>query len=120
AAIRDYEAANTTRLERIPVRKRDEIAIVPVSQIASIVADGELLHLTTLKQERHAITYRLKDLAERLDPSQFVRLGRGTLVNIDAIVKINVMPGGTHLALLSNGQKLPVSRLQSRAIRERL
>ena len=30
------------------------------------------------------------------------------------------MPGGTHLATLSNGQKLPVSRLQSRFLRERL
>jgi hypothetical protein len=30
------------------------------------------------------------------------------------------MPGGTHLALLSNGQKLQVSRLQSRIIRDRL
>jgi hypothetical protein len=29
------------------------------------------------------------------------------------------MPGGTHVALLSNGQKLQVSRLQSRIIRER-
>jgi hypothetical protein len=33
---------------------------------------------------------------------------------------MNVMPGGTHVALLSNGQKLPVSRLQSRTIREKL
>jgi len=119
AAIQAYETATAPRLERIPVRKRDEIVIVPVSQIASIVADGELLHLTTLRQERHAIAYRLKDLEERLDPNQFVRLGRGTLVNIGAIVKVNVMPGGTHLALLSNGQKLPVSRLQSRVLRER-
>ena len=30
------------------------------------------------------------------------------------------MPGGTHVAVLSNGQKLPVSRLQSRILRERL
>src|SRR5205809_687323 len=30
------------------------------------------------------------------------------------------MPGGTHVALLSNGQKLQVSRLQSRIIRGRL
>jgi two-component system LytT family response regulator len=91
-----------------------------VAQIASIVADGELLYLTTLKNERHAITYRLKDLEARLDPNQFIRLGRGTLANLDAIVKLNVMPGGTHVALLSNGQKLQVSRLQSRIIRERL
>ena len=121
AAIAAYESLNgVPPLERIPVRKRDEIVIVPVSQIASIVAEGELLHLTTLRNERHSISYRLKDLEPRLDPRQFVRLGRGTLANVDCIVKVNVMPGGTHVALLSNGQKLQVSRLQSRVIRERL
>jgi len=119
-AIAAYESsARGPYLERIPVRRRDEILIVPVSQIASIVAEGELLHLTTTKNERHAITYRLKDLETRLDPTRFIRLGRGTLANIDLVVKVNVMPGGTHVALLSNGQKLQVSRLQSRVIRER-
>ena len=29
------------------------------------------------------------------------------------------MPGGTHVAPLANGQKLQVSRLQSRILRER-
>jgi two-component system LytT family response regulator len=106
-------------LERIPVRRRDEIVIVPVNQIASIVAEGELLYLTTIKGERHVITYRLRDLEARLDPSHFIRLGRGTLANVDAIVKVHVMPGGTHQAQLNNGQKLQVSRLQSRILRER-
>jgi len=49
-----------------------------------------------------------------------VRLGRGTLANVNCITKVSVMPGGTHQALLSNGQKLQVSRLQSRVIRDRL
>jgi two-component system LytT family response regulator len=121
SALSAYESATKPPpLERIPVRKRDEIVIVPVAQIASIVAEGELLHVTTIRNEEHSITYRLKDLEARLDPAQFLRLGRGTLVNIDCIVKVNVMPGGTHVALLSNGQTLQVSRLQSRAIRERL
>jgi two-component system LytT family response regulator len=120
-AIAAYESSpRSPFLERIPVRRRDEIVILPVTHIASIVAEGELLYLTTIKNERHVITYRLKDLEARLDPSQFIRLGRGTLANIDLIVKVNVMPGGTHVALLSNGQKLQVSRLQSRIIRERL
>ena len=106
-------------LDRIPVRRKEEIIILPVAQIASIVADGELLHLTTVRGERHTITYRLKDLEARLDPARFLRLGRGTLANIDLITKVNVMPGGTHVAILSNGQKLQVSRLQSRILRER-
>jgi len=120
-AIRAYELSATPPfLERIPVRRRDEVVILPVAHIASVVAEGELLYLTTIKNERHVITYRLKDLEARLDPGRFIRLGRGTLANLDCIQKMNVMPGGTHVAQLSNGQKLQVSRLQSRVIRERL
>jgi two-component system LytT family response regulator len=120
SAIDTYEAlAKPPFLERIPVRRREDVVIVPVQQIASILADGELLQITTIQRERHTITYRLKDLEKRLDPSRFIRLGRGTLVNVDLITKVNTMPGGTHVAVLSTGQKLPVSRLQSRVLRER-
>jgi len=120
-AIDEYESSDRKPfLERLPVRRGGEIVIVPVAHLASIVAEGELLHVTTAKGERHTITYRLKDLETRLDPARFIRLGRGTLANIETIVKVNVMPGGTHVALLVNGQKLQVSRIQSRILRERL
>jgi two-component system LytT family response regulator len=119
-AIDAYEASTgQPYLERIPVRHREEVFIVPVHQIASIVAEGELLKITTIRGEHHTITHRLKDLERRLDPARFVRLGRGTLANVDLIVKISVMPGGTHIAVLGTGQKLPVSRLQSRILRDR-
>jgi two-component system, LytTR family, response regulator len=120
AAIDAYEAlAKAPYLERIPVRHREEVIIVPVHQIASIVAEGEFLNITTVRNARHTITYRLKDLEQRLDPARFIRLGRGTLANVDLITKVSVMPGGTHVAILSNGQKLQVSRLQSRSLRQR-
>ena len=120
AAIEAYETATKPPyLERIPVRRREEVILVPVNQIASIVADGELLHITTIRNERHTITYRLKDLELRLNPARFIRLGRGSLANIDVITKVGVLPGGTHVAFLSNGQKVQVSRLQSRTLRAR-
>jgi two-component system, LytTR family, response regulator len=120
AAVEAYEAASRSPyLERLPVRQREEVVLVPVAQVASIVAEGELLHITTIQKARHTITYRLKDLEQRLDPARFIRLGRGTLANIDVIVKVGVMPGGTHEATLSNGQKLQVSRIQSRILRQR-
>jgi two-component system LytT family response regulator len=107
-------------LERLPVRSRDDVVLVPVSQIASIVADGELLNVTTVRNERHVIAFRLKDLEARLDPARFIRLGRGTIANVDLIAKISAMPGGTHVVSMTNGQQLAVSRLQSRVLRERL
>ena len=120
AAIDAYEtSAKLPYLQRIPIRQREEVLIVPVNQIASIVADGELLHITTVKNERHTINHRLKDLEQRLDPNQFIRLGRGTLANVDLITRVSVMPGGTHVAMLTTGHELPVSRLQSRILRER-
>jgi two-component system, LytTR family, response regulator len=121
AAARAYESvARPAYLDRIPIRRRDELTFVLVEDIASIIAEGELLHLFTSKHTRHTITYRLKDLEARLDPSHFVRLGRGTLANLDAMVKVNAMPGGTHVAAMNNGQKLQISRIQSRRLRARL
>src|SRR3989440_3296698 len=121
AAVSAYEAAGgRPLLERIPVRRHDEIVLVPVPQIVSIVADGELLHLRTLGNETHTISYRLRDLAARLDSSHFVRLSRGTVVNIDAIRRIIRMPGGMFTVVLNDNQEFPVSRLQSRLLRDQL
>jgi two-component system LytT family response regulator len=112
--------ATAPRLERIPVRRRDNILLLPVSHISSIVAEGELLHITTTRQERHTITYRLKDLEVRLDPAKFIRLSRGTLANIECILRVTPMPGGTYVVKLQNGEELDVSRIQSRLLRGRL
>jgi two-component system, LytTR family, response regulator len=107
-------------LDRIPVKKGNEVTLVPVRRLASVVAEGELLHLVTLDNERHTLNYRLKDLEPRLDPQRFVRLGRGALAAVDSITKVTILPSGMHMVSLTNGQELPVSRIQARTLRERL
>ena len=109
-----------TPIERIPVRRRDDVILVPVASIVTIVADGELLHLTTRSGERHTITYRLKDLEARLPAGGFIRLSRGALACVDAIAKVSPMPGGTYVVTMADGQQLPVSRLRSRVVRDAL
>ena len=93
---------------------------MPVQHIASVVAEGEQLHLTTSRQGSPPITYRLKDLEARLDPARFVRLSRGVLANINDIARVTPLPGGLYMVTLHNGQELDVSRIQSRLIRRRL
>ncbi len=109
---------HATPLRRIPVRLKDDIVLVPAAQLASIVADGELLHLTTVEGKHYSINYRLKDLAARLDPESFVRISRGALVNLDMLAKVSAMPGGTYLVTLTNKQQLSVSRQRARDLRE--
>lgn len=121
AAVAVYEETSAPAyLERIPIRQRDEIILLPVHEVISIVADGELLHITTLGNERYTINFRLKDLEAKLNPAVFVRLSRGALCNLEMILKISPMPGGTYSVMLKNNQQLPTSRLQSRILREQL
>lgn len=116
-----YEAvAEKNFIERIPVKKRDEIFLVPVAEIVSIIADGELLQITTVRGEKFVINFRLKDLETRLAPEKFIRLSRGALANLEMIAKISPMFGGTYQILLKDGQKITSSRLQSKVLREKL
>lgn len=120
-AVRTYDdLGRSDLLERIPVKKREEIYLIPVADIASIIADGELLRITTVENQRYDINFRLKDLEPRLDPARFVRLSRGALVNLDVVSHISPMPGGTYMISLTNGQEVTSSRLQSKIIRSKL
>jgi two-component system LytT family response regulator len=121
AAVAEYDRTTPiVTIERIPVRRRDEIVLVPVHEIASVVADGELLHIRTLHNEKHVISFRLRDLEVKIRSAKFVRLGRGTIVNVDAIRRIVPLPGGTYTVILSNNEEFKVSRIQSRVVREQL
>jgi two-component system, LytTR family, response regulator len=119
AALYD-EVSRPEFLDRIPVKKREEIYLVPVAEIASIVADGELLHITTDRKQKFTINFRLKELETRLDPQRFIRLSRGALVNLEMVARVSPLPGGTYSIALKNGQELASSRLQSRVLREKL
>lgn len=114
------ETTKKTYLERIPVKKREEIILVPVEEIASVIADGELLFITTRSNQKYVINFRLKDLEARLSPEKFIRLSRGALANVEMISHINPMPGGTYLISLKNGQEIASSRLQSKILRAKL
>jgi two-component system LytT family response regulator len=120
AATAYERAAKRQYAERLPLRQRDKVALGPVRTIVSIVAEAELLHITMTTNETYTITHRLHALEARLDPRRFIRLGRGTVANIETIAHVHPMPGGTYVAVMSNGQELSVSRIQSRALRETL
>lgn len=115
-------AASPSRagLERIPVRRRQEIVLLSVVDLATLTAEGDLIHLTTLAGERFTLSYRLKDLLARLDPDRFLRVSRGAAVSIPAIASLDPLPGGTYVITMKNGERVTSSRLQSKVVRERL
>jgi len=120
-AAETYEGSTRNEpLTRIPVKKRDDIYLIPVADVAAIVADGELLHITTAENDRYVINFRLKGLEARLDAERFIRLSRSALVNIDHVDRLSPMPGGTYMIVLSNGQQLESSRQHSKLLRSKM
>src|SRR5580704_2112418 len=107
-------------LRRIPVQQRHDVVLVPCAQVAAIVADGARLTITTVANQQYVIEHPLVDLETRLNPSQFIRLNRGALVNVDAITRIVFRPGGTGRVVLDSGQEIGASRLQLRRLRPSL
>jgi two-component system LytT family response regulator len=120
AAVDCQGAARHSYLDRVPVRLRDEIVLLPVRQIAYLESEAELLHLHTVSKERYTIAHRLHALEGRLDPRRFVRLGRGLVANLEVITRVCPLPGGTMTATLANGVQLSVSRIQARLLRDRV
>ena len=116
----DARVAETGFLRRIPVRRRDDTIILRVDHIAAVIADGVLLQIVTVQDERYTITYRLKDLEARLDPSRFIRVSRGALVSLDAVQRVSEMTNGTYVVILANKLQIPVSRTRARVLRQEL
>lgn len=107
-------------LARIPIRRQEEIILLPVAQLSAIESEGDILVLTTADRQRYYLTCRLKELEARLDPAAFLRLNRGTIVKIDQITSLSPLPGGTYQVKMNHGQEFQVSRQQARMLREQL
>ena len=70
--------------------------LVPVEQVVSVVADGELLHLTHAgSNERHTITIASRISRPGSIRRRFVRISRGTLLNDRDDPEDHAAPGGT-------------------------
>jgi two-component system, LytTR family, response regulator len=91
------------------IREGDARVRVPVQMIERLEADGDYVRLH-IGQRVRLMRARLGDLAERLDPAQFVRIHRSEIVRHDLIAAIRRHDSGRTFAVLSGGREVPVSR----------
>lgn len=108
-----------TYLERIAVQKRGQVRIVPVDAITHITADGSYAELHTA-DGMHLIREQLQTLDERLDPAEFYRIHRSTIVRLDEVEVIHRGGGGNYGVQLRDGTRLSVSRSRVDELETRL
>jgi two-component system, LytTR family, response regulator len=106
-------------LERLFVRDRGRIVLVPVSAIERIEAQDDYVAVHC-DGRAHLVHMTLGELEERLDPARFVRVHRRHLVNLDFVRAFRPRPGGLMDVHVASGQVVPGSRSRSRALRHRI
>lgn len=96
--------------ERLAVRRRGRVQMLAVAEISWVDAarDSCVLHL------RDGSTVPLRqpigDLETQLDPEQFVRVHRSTLVRVLDIRELSLRSYGDYEAVLNDGHRVNVSR----------
>ena len=96
-------------LSRLMVRNGDRIEFVKVVDVDWIEAAGNYANLHVGKRSM-LIRQTMKSLEERLDPEQFMRIHRSSIVNIARIKDVQAMFNGDHEVRLVDGTRLTLSR----------
>jgi len=106
-------------LDRVLIRDRGDVHVVPVQKIDFIESQDDYVSIRSggrsyLKEQT------LGDLEALLDPSAFVRIHRRYLLNVSRLSKIALGAKESHVAILTDGTELPISRSGYARLRERL
>jgi two-component system LytT family response regulator len=107
-----------SRVRRLTVREGERTIVVPVEEIAWIEAAGNYVLLHAGPQT-HIVRETMSALENQLPPELFLRVSRSAMVNLRRIKELRAAGGGEHVAILSDGQKVPVTR-SPREVEERL
>ena len=105
--------------ERIFVREDDRCWIVALGDIALFEGEGNYTRLY-FGSNRPLIRSSLASLEARLDPAAFFRANRRQILNLRMVATIESAGDDSYVACLSNGYRVPVSRRQSKRLRENL
>ncbi len=106
-------------LHRIMLKTGGRVTFLRVEEIDWIEAEGDYVRLHA-GGKRHLLRDTMKRLEEQLDPAQFVRTHRCTIVNLDRIKELHPFFHGDYLIVLRDGTELKLSRSRRRSLEDRL
>jgi two-component system LytT family response regulator len=116
SAARQSESRTSARRQepksqtnRIVFKSRGRILFLPVSEIRWIGAEENYVRIST-GAETHLLRETMSGMEERLDPGTFMRVHRSAIVNLQYVKEVRTESQGEFSVLLSNGQKVAMSR----------
>lgn len=102
---------------RVIGRLGDDYYVLDLNEVIAFRADGEIVWIITA-QKRYLASCTLCELTERLQGSQFRRIHRNALINVDHIRKMSILSSQRWLVTMVNDLEMIVSKRQAHTIRE--
>src|SRR3990170_1673655 len=109
SALINEEIRQPEERNRIVVKEGSNIKIIPVHDILYIEAFDDYVKIFTQK-EMFLKKKTMSFFEQSLNPSQFVRVHRSYIIPLSQLTKIEPLEKDTHIALLKNGSKIPLSK----------
>jgi two-component system LytT family response regulator len=108
-------------LGHLASRVGDRVQLIPVDEVTHVFARERATYAATAAGE-HMLDVTIAELERKLDPTKFLRIHRGTLVNLAWVSELHADFGGRLVVRLRDArrQELVVSRDRVRPLKERL
>lgn len=119
AALHRAARPVASHLDRVLVREGAKVHVVLAAAIDYVEAQDDTIVIHA-GAARHRKQQTLAALEEQLDPGRFVRIHRTFLLNVERLERLERYAKDSHLAILRNGTRLPVSRAGYARLRELL
>ena len=107
---------NGSRPLRVLVREGRRTRFVPLSEVDWFEADGNYI-IVHAADKAYRTRGTVSAIEGVLDPRQFVRIHRRTVVNMDRVREMTPLPGGDGLLMLGDGSTLRLSRTYRSRVR---
>jgi two-component system LytT family response regulator len=95
--------------DRIVLRDGSDVHIIPISKLDYAEAQDDYVALASEGKKRLK-QQTISSLKQSLDPTRFLRIHRSYILNLDRLKKLEPYGKDTHVAILTDGTRLPVSR----------
>jgi two-component system LytT family response regulator len=94
---------------RLAVRDGAGVRVIPTDRLDYAEARDDAVALRA-EGKTYLKTQTLSSLEEALDPERFLRVHRSYLVNVDRLRRVELYSKNSHVAILADGTRIPVSR----------
>jgi two-component system LytT family response regulator len=102
-------ARSAGHVERIVVKDGTRVHIFPASKLDFAEAQDDYVALAS-QGKKYLKQQTISSLEASLDPRNFVRVHRSFLVNLERVARLEPYGKDSHVVILSDGARLPVSR----------